>query len=210
MEKSERESHPLPPFFPDGAKVLMLGSFPPKKERWKMDFFYPNLQNDMWRIFGLVFFSDKDYFLTDDRKSFKESTIRSFLAEKGIALWDTAMEVNRQKGNASDKFLEVLQPVDLGMVLSQLPDCRAIVLTGQKAMDTLLTIVQAEEPKTGSSTETVYQGRPLRIYRMPSSSRAYPKPLEEKAAAYGKMFNELGMADVLIPFQSFSALQGGL
>jgi G:T/U-mismatch repair DNA glycosylase len=193
MGMNERESHPLPPFFPVGAKVLMLGSFPPKKERWKMDFFYPNLQNDMWRIFGLVFFEDANYFLTADRKAFKESAIRSFLEEKGIALWDTAMEVNRQKGNASDKFLEVLQPIDLGKALACLPACRAIVITGQKALETLLSILRSEEPKVGGYVETVYQGRRLRIYRMPSSSRAYPKPVVEKAAVYESMFCELGL-----------------
>ena len=118
MEKQETEeqameNHPLPPFFPDRATVLMLGSFPPWKERWKMEFFYPNLQNDMWRIFGHIFFCDKDYFLTEDRLAFREAEIRSFLTTKGIALWDTAMVVRRQKGNASDKFLEVCRPVDL-------------------------------------------------------------------------------------------------
>jgi G:T/U-mismatch repair DNA glycosylase len=193
MEKYESEYHPLPPFFPPAARVLMLGSFPPKKERWKMDFFYPNLQNDMWRIFGLVFFCNKDYFLTADRKFYREQAIRDFLAAKGVALWDTAMEVRRLKGNASDKDLEVLHPVDLSDALAKLPSCEAIVLTGQKAMDTLLTLVASDEPETGASVEAVYQGRNLRIYRMPSSSRAYPKPLTEKAAVYGKMFHELGM-----------------
>ncbi|MDR1331832.1 MAG: uracil-DNA glycosylase family protein [Tannerella sp.] len=193
MEKYEKERHPLPPFFPAAARVLMLGSFPPKRERWKMDFFYPNLQNDMWRIFGLVFFDDAGHFLTADRRMFREQAIREFLAAKGIALWDTAMEVARLKGNASDKFLEVLKPVDLADVLATLPCCEAIVLTGQKAMDTLLTLVEADEPATGASTETVYHGRKLRIYRMPSSSRAYPKPLAEKATVYKTMFRELNM-----------------
>ncbi|MDR2121019.1 MAG: uracil-DNA glycosylase family protein [Tannerella sp.] len=193
MEKYEKERHPLPPFFPADARALMLGSFPPKKARWKMEFYYPNLQNDMWRIFGLVFFGKADYFLTADRKSFREEAIRSFLAHKGIAVWDTAMEVNRLKGNASDKYLEVLQPIDLSEVLSRLPHCEAIVLTGQKATDTLLTLVAAAEPKVGGYADAVYNGRNLRIYRMPSSSRAYPKPLEEKAAVYEKMFCALGM-----------------
>jgi G:T/U-mismatch repair DNA glycosylase len=193
MEKYERELHPLPPFFPPAARMLMLGSFPPKRERWKMDFFYPNFQNDMWRIFGLVFFEDADYFLTADRKLFREEAIREFLAAKGIALWDTAMEVKRLKGNASDRFLEVLRPVDLPDVLSKLPHCEAIALTGQKATDTLLTLVDAVEPGVGGFADAVCHGRNLRIYRMPSSSRAYPKPLTEKAAAYGKMFRELGM-----------------
>ena len=193
MQNTESEIHPLPPFLPAKAKVLMLGSFPPPKERWKMDFFYPNIQNDMWRIFGWVFFDDVNYFLTDDRKSFRESTIRSFLTERGIALWDTAMEVKRQKGNASDKFLEVLRPVNLEDVLSQIPDCKAIVITGQKSMDTLLTIVNVKEPAVGSFEETMFLNRRLRIYRMPSSSRAYPKPLAEKAADYKEMFDELGI-----------------
>ena len=42
--------HPLEPFVPDGARVLLLGSFPPPHARWSMEFFYPNFQNDMWRI----------------------------------------------------------------------------------------------------------------------------------------------------------------
>ena len=191
MQQAEIENHPLPPFLPEGAKVLMLGSFPPPKERWKMNFFYPNIQNDMWRIFGCVFFDDSNYFLTNDRKSFREPAIRSFLIAKGIALWDTAIEVRRQKGNASDKFLEVVRPVNLDELLLQIPACRAIVVTGQKAMDTLLTIIPMKAPTVGSFEEATYMNRRMRIYRMPSSSRAYPKPLAEKAAVYNKMFDEL-------------------
>jgi hypothetical protein len=66
-------------------------------------------------------------------------------------------------------------------------------LTGQKATDTLLTLIEAGEPRVGGFTDTVCYGRNLRIYRMPSSSRAYPKPLPEKSAAYEKMFRELEM-----------------
>ena len=143
------ESHPLEPFFPSDARLLMLGSFPPKRERWKMEFYYPNFQNDMWRIFGGVFFDDKDYFLTVDRKSFCEERIRSFLLEKGIALSDTARKVVRLKDNASDKFLEVVQAMDIHEVLKALPCCQAVVTTGQKATDTLLALIDAEEPAVG-------------------------------------------------------------
>ena len=52
----EIEKHPLEPFLPPKAKLLMLGSFPPQRKRWSMDFYYPNLNNDMWRIVGLLFF----------------------------------------------------------------------------------------------------------------------------------------------------------
>ena len=185
------ETHPLQPFLPSNSVLLMLGSFPPKQIRWSMDFYYPNMQNDMWRIFGLVFFHDKDHFLHLNKKSFDKERIIQFLNEKGIALSDTATEVIRQKDNASDKHLEIVTPVDLPALLAQIPDCRAIAITGQKAMDTLLTMIDAQEPKVGDYSEFTYEGRPMRLYRMPSSSRAYPKPLKEKAAVYGKMFHEV-------------------
>lgn len=195
MENQElkTEIHPLPPFFPEHATLLMMGSFPPKRERWKMDFYYPNFQNDMWRIFGLVFFEDKDYFLAPDKKSFAEQKIKDFLIEKGIALTDSGRKVVRQKDNASDQFLQIVETVDLKEVLSDLPHCKAIVTTGQKATETLLTLVNAVQPKVGGFSEFTFEGRQLRLYRMPSSSRAYPRPLHEKAEVYRRMFEEIGI-----------------
>ena len=101
-----------------------------------MDFYYPNIQNDMWRILGLIFYGNKDAFLRD-KKAFSEEKAKAFCREKGIRIGDTAMEVIRLKANASDKFLEVVRPIDPEKVLSQIPECVAIVVTGQKAMDTL-------------------------------------------------------------------------
>lgn len=187
------ETHPLEPFFPEHARLLMLGSFPPKCERWRMDFYYPNFQNDMWRIFGLVFFRDKDYFLAEQGNAFREGAIRSFLAEKGIALSDAGQRVVRLKDNASDKYLEIVEPIDLHRALDCLPCCEAVVTTGQKATDTLLGLVGADAPRVGECTRFVYGERHLRFFRMPSSSRAYPKPLADKAAAYSRMFAALGM-----------------
>ncbi len=171
----------------------MLGSFPPARNRWKMEFYYPNLQNDMWRIFGVVFFRDRDHFLTADRKGFREEKIREFLTERGIAISDTAREVIRQKGNASDRFLQVVETLSLEEVLPELPLCRFIVTTGEKATDILLGLTNATAPPVGGYSDFVYDRRPLRLYRMPSSSRAYPKPLEEKAAVYAEMFRQIGI-----------------
>lgn len=186
------ENHPLKPFVLPNAQVLMLGSFPPKQIRWCMDFYYPNLQNDMWRIFGQIFFENKDFFLNDEKK-FDKNRIITFLTKKGIALSDTAHSVRRLKDNASDKFLEVVEPQDINALLQQMPQCRAIVTTGQKATETLSALFSSEIPIIGSSTEVEYQGRKILFYRMPSSSRAYPMPLVKKAAIYARMFKDLGL-----------------
>ena len=195
MDK-EIENHPLEPFLPANARLLMLGSFPPQKKRWSMDFYYPNLNNDMWRIVGLLFFNNKDYFLNETRKAFCRERIISFLNDKGIALFDTASAIRRLQDNASDKFLEVVQPTDISRLLGQLPECKAIVTTGQKATDTLRAQFEVEEPKVGDFSEFVFDGRPMRLYRMPSSSRAYPLALDKKAAAYRIMYQDLQMLNI--------------
>ena len=192
----EIENHPLEPFLPANARLLMLGSFPPQKKRWSMDFYYPNLNNDMWRIVGLLFFNNKDYFLNETRKAFCRERIISFLNDKGIALFDTASAIRRLQDNASDKFLEVVQPTDISRLLGQLPECKAIVTTGQKATDTLRAQFEVEEPKVGDFSEFVFDGRPVRLYRMPSSSRAYPLALDKKAAAYRTMYQYLPMLNI--------------
>ena len=192
----EIENHPLEPFLPANARLLMLGSFPPQKKRWSMDFYYPNLNKDMWRIVGLLFFNNKDYFLNETRKAFCRERIISFLNDKGIALFDTASAIRRLQDNASDKFLEVVQSTDISRLLGHLPECKAIVTTGQKATDTLRAQFEVEEPKVGDFSEFVFDGRPMRLYRMPSSSRAYPLALDKKAAAYRTMYQDLQMLNI--------------
>lgn len=183
------EKHPLKPFLPPEARVLMLGSFPPQRVRWSMDFFYPNFQNDMWRILGYIFTGDKNHFVCPGEKRFDRGRIEEFCREQGIALYDTAEEVVRLKNNASDNFLQIVRPTDLAALLERMPECRSVVVTGQKASDTLRDIVGAGEmPEVGKSVCVDFADRRLILWRMPSSSRAYPRPIEWKAEFYRKIF----------------------
>lgn len=184
------ELHPLEPFLPANARILMLGSFPPKRIRWSMDFFYPNLQNDMWRIVGYLAAGDKSHFLMPGGRKFDKERIEAFCRERGIALYDTAVEVIRLKDNVSDNFLQVVREVDLAALLARIPHCRTLVTTGQKATDTLRAITGCGEPAVGESVAFEYAGRSMRLWRMPSSSRAYPRPVEWKAGFYRKVFED--------------------
>ena len=187
------EQHPLKPFLPANARLLMLGSFPPQQKRWCMDFYYPNFINDMWRIVGQVFFGDRNHFVDVAAKRFRKEMIVDFLNERGIALYDTATSIRRLQDNASDKYLEVVEPTDVRGLLRQIPHCRALVTTGQKATDTLCETFDVQAPTVGSYSPFQLEERPMRLYRMPSSSRAYPLSLEKKAVFYAAMFADLGM-----------------
>ena len=191
----EIETHPFEPFLPANAKLLMLGSFPPPKTRWRMNFYYPNYQNDMWRIFGLVFFENKDYFLDVANKNFKLELLRDFLMHKGIAIFDSAHRAIRLKGNASDKFLQVEEAINIEALLARIPHCHSVMTTGDKATDTLMLALpqDTEKPQIGVSSSTYFADRDLTLYRMPSSSRAYPLAVEKKAVFYRTMFEDAGL-----------------
>ena len=118
---NEVEWHPLIPFLPENAKVLFLGSFPPQRKRWCIDFYYPNFINDHWRIEGQVFFGDRNHFVDVEKKRFMLEEIVAFCLSKGIAFFDTSTAIRRLKDNASDKFLEVVVPTDIPTLLARLP-----------------------------------------------------------------------------------------
>ena len=193
MGEPQVERHPFEPFLPEGAKVLMLGSFPPQRKRWSMEFYYPNFINDFWRIIGILFFDDRDRFVDIHAKKFKLQEIKEFCSEKGIAMFDTATAVRRLKDNASDKFLEVVEPTDIPALLRRIPLCEAVVVTGEKAAQTLCEAFGTEAPAVGDYSEFSFEGRNMRLYRMPSTSRAYPLPIQKKADVYRRLFEDSGM-----------------
>ncbi|MBQ0031002.1 MAG: uracil-DNA glycosylase family protein [Bacteroidales bacterium] len=186
------ETHPSPPFLPEGAQVLMLGTFPPKPNRWAMEFFYPNKTNDMWKIMGHIFYSDRYKFFDAVSKTYRLEELKAFLEEKHIALYDTATRVRRLKDNASDKFLEVVESIDLKVFFKACPTLKAVVTAGEKATGVIAEMANVETPKMGEMVECEFAGHRFKLFRMPSSSRAYPLALEKKAEAYEAMFRELG------------------
>lgn len=187
------EHHPLRPFLPKGARLLMLGSFPPPRKRWCMDFFYPNYSNQMWLVFGQVFLGDPQRLVDEEHKTFRIPDIQALLTERSIAIYDTATAVRRLSGNASDKDLQIVEKTDIAALLSQIPLCHDIVCTGQKSFSVLTDDYGVPVPAMGTYNEFVIDGRPMRLWRMPSSSRAYPMPLAEKAGFYRRMMQEIGL-----------------
>ena len=183
----QTEKHPLQPFLPKNAKILMLGSFPPPRARWSMEFFYPNWINDMWRIWGIICYGNKHHFEVEGKNMFCKERVEAFCNATGIALYDTACEVVRLKDNASDKFLEVVTPTDIRALLKHIPHCTAIVTTGEKATDVVTETFLCEKPKVGAMATIDINGRILHFWRMPSSSRAYPLAIEKKVLHYKKM-----------------------
>ena len=192
----EIELRPFPPFLPPNATVLMMGSFPPAAEKRAMEFHYPNFQNDMWRVYGLVFFGDAMHFQRVGEKAFDAEKIKAFLTERGIGSCPGVRRAIRTHGNASDAYLKVVETVELPEILEKIPQCRRICTTGGKATEILLALLETEvkvkDFKTGTTITARCGDRDLLVTRLPSTSRAYPMKLEKKAEAYRKFFVEAG------------------
>ena len=153
-----------------------------------------NFLNDHWRIEGQLFFGDKNHFVDLEAKCFKIDEIVAFCQQKGLAFFDTSTAIRRLQDNASDKFLEVVEPTDIRALLQQLPHLRAIVTTGEKATETICASLGIPAiPKVNTSVEIPLSeasslnregGERVFLYRLPSSSRAYPLSFDKKVEAY--------------------------
>lgn len=194
VKSNEIETHPWQPFVPDGAKVLIMGTFPPGSHRWSMDFFYPNRTNDFWFMMGLLFFGDKDALYDREARAFRLDEIKKLLTDRGIAMSDTGHKVRRLKGNASDKFLEIVEPVNFAALRARMPLCTDVATTGEKATNVLASLTGTEVPGMGESVTT---SDGIRLWRMPSTSRAYPLALEKKAAYYRRLFQSAAIPGLL-------------
>ena len=189
MSLQKIERHPFTPFLPEECRVVLCGTFPPKPDKWSMDFFYPNFQNDMWRIFGKIFYDDKDRFFNKELKAIDKAGIQQMLIEHKIGIGETATEVIRTKDNASDKFLEIVTPVNLTNLFTNAPECEMIVTTGEKAASVIASLTNTKIPKMGehiNCSAILEDGskKDFIHWRCPSTSRAYPMKLEKKMSYY--------------------------
>ena len=147
----------------------------------------------MWQVFGVVFYDDSQRLLDAEHKTFRLEDIKALLEDRGIAIYDTACAARRLSGNASDKDLQIVEKTDIPTLLAKIPFCHDIVCTGQKSFSVLTEDYGVPVPAMGTYNEFSIADRPMRLWRMPSSSRAYPMPLAEKAEYYQRMMQEIGL-----------------
>lgn len=105
ISNKQTVSHPIPPFCAEGARVLILGSFPSVKSR-ESGFFYGHPQNRFWRVLAQVF---------DDTIPATVAQKKAFLAAHHVALWDVIASC-RIEGSADSTICDVV-PNDVAALL---------------------------------------------------------------------------------------------
>lgn len=119
--------HPIPPFAAEGARVLILGSFPSVKSR-ESGFFYGHPQNRFWRVLARVF--EDTVPETVDTVPVTVDEKKAFLAAHGIALWDVIASCTIT-GSADSSIRDVVAN-DVGTLL-RTHHIRAVFTNGKTA-----------------------------------------------------------------------------
>ena len=73
-----------------------------------------------------------------------------------------------------------------GSLLAQMPQCHAIATTGEKATTEVCDYFNVDTIPSPNTKVALEDG--LTLYRLPSSSRAYPLSFDKKVEAYKRMF----------------------
>lgn len=112
--------HPIPPFYDEDSRILILGSFPSVKSREQM-FFYGHPQNRFWKVIALVF---------EDEVPVTVPEKKVFLAKHHIALWDVIASCDIH--GSSDSSIENVVANDLSKILDT-AEIRGIFVNGKTA-----------------------------------------------------------------------------
>ncbi len=115
--------HPIPPFYTEHSRVLILGSFPSPKSR-ESKFFYGHPQNRFWKVISALW-NEANVPATIEEKA-------DLLRKCNIACWDSIHECDII--GASDASIRNVTPNDLQVIL-QAADIQEIYCNGKKSWE---------------------------------------------------------------------------
>ena len=121
----QEEIHPWKWYVPDGAKTVIIGTFPPLRRNWSFDFFYPNKNNYFWKLIAriadcpLLYFSGNE--AVDERKK--------LLNHLQLGVSDMGQIIRRETANSLDQNLEIVAYMDIFKLLNENPSVRKLIFT---------------------------------------------------------------------------------
>ncbi len=124
--------HPYPPFIPESATKLIVGTLPPPRfttgelKEGDVDFCYGSRDGQLWPILDKIFGLDLKFETTAEAIEQREH----FLIKRGIGICDMVASARREKVDASDIGMLEVELRDLILVLQQYPKIDTLLFTG--------------------------------------------------------------------------------
>lgn len=124
--------HPYPPFIPENATKLIVGTLPPPRfttgelKEGDVDFCYGSRDGQLWTILDRLFGLNLKYETTTEAIVQREQ----FLIQRGIGVCDMVASAMREKIDASDIGMMDVELRDLVAILEQNPNVDTLLFTG--------------------------------------------------------------------------------
>lgn len=124
--------HPYPPFIPENATKLIVGTLPPPRfttgelKEGDVDFCYGSRDGQLWPILDKIFGLDLKFETTAEAIEQREH----FLIKRGVGICDMVASAKRDKVDASDIGMLEVELRDLIAVLQQNPKIETLLFTG--------------------------------------------------------------------------------
>ena len=124
--------HPYPPFIPENATKLIVGTLPPPRfttgelKEGDVDFCYGSRDGQLWLILDKIFDLNLKFETTTEAIEQREY----FLRTKGIGICDMVASAKREKVDASDIGMLEVELRDLVAILQENPKIDTLLFTG--------------------------------------------------------------------------------
>ncbi|MDO4229769.1 MAG: uracil-DNA glycosylase family protein [Capnocytophaga sp.] len=125
--------HPYPPFIPEGATKLIVGTLPPPRfsgygllKPDDVNFCYGSRDGQLWKILGTIFQTDFLFENTEEAVNQR----KEFLSENKIGICDIVDSCLRTKIDASDLGMQDVVLRNFFQYLEAFPSVKTLLFTG--------------------------------------------------------------------------------
>lgn len=116
--------HPIPTM-----KVLILGSFPPHQHKHDYSFYYPNKQNNFWKILAAIHQTDLIHFKGDE--AVRER--KQLMEQMKIGVQNLGRKIERIGLSARDTDIEIVEFQDVLSIIRKHKELKRILISGYSA-----------------------------------------------------------------------------
>ena len=124
--------HPFPPFIPENATKLIVGTLPPprftkrKLREDDVDFCYGSGDGLLWKVLDRIFDLDLKFENTQEAREQR----KQFLRDRRIGICDVVESSRREKIDASDIGMKRVELRDIIGILREHPTVETLLFTG--------------------------------------------------------------------------------
>lgn len=120
------EAHPNWFYDVPNMKVLIIGSFPPYKDKRNYDFYYPNKQNRFWKILAKIAGKNLEFFSGVEAVKERQKIMETL----EIGVEDMAKKIRRKNKSSLDRDIVIEEFYDIFKIIKDHPKLETLVIAG--------------------------------------------------------------------------------